>query len=57
MNKWGELVYESKDLDAKGWDGLYKGEKATIGNYVCKVRHTTLDGRVIDQSAVFYLGR
>ena len=57
MNKWGELVYESKDLDAKGWDGLYKGEKATIGNYVCRVRHTTLDGRVIDQSAVFYLGR
>ena len=57
MNKWGELIYESKDLDAKGWDGLYKGEKATIGNYVCRVRHTTLDGRVIDQSSVFYLGR
>jgi hypothetical protein len=57
MNKWGELVYESKDIDAKGWDGLYKGEKADIGNYVCRVRHTTLDGRVIDQSSVFYLGR
>jgi gliding motility-associated-like protein len=57
MNKWGELVYESKDIDAKGWDGLYKGEKATIGNYVCRVRHTTLDGRVIDRSSVFYLGR
>jgi gliding motility-associated-like protein len=57
MNKWGELVYETKDIDAKGWDGLYKGEKAAIGNYVCKVRHTTLDGRVIDQSSVFYLGR
>jgi gliding motility-associated-like protein len=57
LNKWGELVYESKDIDAKGWDGLYKGEKATIGNYVCRVRHTTLDGRVIDRSSVFYLGR
>ena len=57
MNKWGEIVYESKDIDAKGWDGLYKGEKAPIENYVCKVRHTTLDGRVIDRSSVFYLGR
>ena len=57
INKWGELVYESKALDALGWDGLHNGERATIGNYVCRVRHTTLDGRKIDQSAVFYLGR
>ena len=57
LNKFGELLYESKELEAKGWDGLYKGELAPIGNYVCKVRHTTLDGRVIDQSSVFYLGR
>ena len=57
VNKYGEVLYESKDLEDKGWDGLYKGEKAPIGNYVCKVRHTTLDGRVIDQSSVFYLGR
>ena len=57
LNKFGEVLYESKDLDAKGWDGLYKGENAPIGNYVCKVRYTTLDGRVMDQSSLFYLGR
>jgi gliding motility-associated-like protein len=57
LNKFGELLYESKDLEAKGWDGLYNGELAPIGNYVCKVRYTTLDGRVIDQSSAFYLGR
>lgn len=57
LNKFGELLYESKDLEAKGWDGLYKGELAPIGNYVCKVRYTTLDGRIIDQSSAFYLGR
>lgn len=57
VNKFGEVLYESKDLEAKGWDGLYKGENAPIGNYVCKVKHTTLDGRVINQSSVFYLGR
>ena len=57
VNRYGEVLHESKDLEAKGWDGLYKGEQAPIGNYVCKVRLTTLDGRVIDQSSVFYLGR
>jgi gliding motility-associated-like protein len=57
LNKFGVILYESKDLESEGWDGLYKGEKAPIGNYVCKVRHTTLDGRVIEQSSVFYLGR
>jgi gliding motility-associated-like protein len=57
MNKFGEILYESNDLESKGWDGFYKGEKAPIGNYICKIRHTTLDGRVIDQSSVFYLGR
>jgi gliding motility-associated-like protein len=57
MNKWGELVFESKDLESKGWDGKYNGDKALIGNYVCKVRYTTLDGRIIDRSSVFYLGR
>jgi gliding motility-associated-like protein len=57
MNKWGEMVFESKDLESKGWDGKYNGDKAVIGNYVCKVRYTTLDGRVIERSSVFYLGR
>jgi gliding motility-associated-like protein len=57
INKWGEIVYESKDLDTSGWDGKHNGGRATIGNYVCKVRHTTLDGRIVDQSIVFYLGR
>ena len=57
MNKWGEMVFESKDMESKGWDGKYNGDKAFIGNYVCKVRYTTLDGRVIERSSVFYLGR
>jgi gliding motility-associated-like protein len=57
MNKWGELLFESKDLKSKGWDGKYKGGDATVGNYVFRVRYTTLDGRIFDHSAVFYLGK
>jgi gliding motility-associated-like protein len=57
MNKWGELLFESKDLESKGWDGKHKGGDATVGNYVFRVRYTTLDGRIFDHSAVFYLGK
>jgi gliding motility-associated-like protein len=57
MNKWGELLFESKDLESKGWDGKHNGGDATVGNYVFRVRYTTLDGRIFDHSAVFYLGK
>jgi gliding motility-associated-like protein len=31
-NRWGELVFESHDID-KGWDGKYKGEPQASGVY------------------------
>jgi gliding motility-associated-like protein len=31
-NRWGELVYETKDK-TKGWDGYYKGKPAEQGVY------------------------
>ncbi|MCH7407146.1 gliding motility-associated C-terminal domain-containing protein [Belliella aquatica] len=57
MNKWGELIYESKDLDAAGWNGKLKEEDAVIGNYAYRIQFTTLDGRLIDRSSVFLLAR
>jgi large repetitive protein len=57
MNKWGELIFEAKDLESFGWDGKYKGANSSVGNYVYKIRFTTLDGRVFERSNVFYLGR
>lgn len=37
-NRWGELVYEASNyspLDAtKGWNGMFRGKKASIGVYV-----------------------
>jgi gliding motility-associated-like protein len=32
FNRWGELVFESNDIDA-GWDGVYKSVKAEAGVY------------------------
>ncbi|MDQ3046082.1 MAG: PKD domain-containing protein [Bacteroidota bacterium] len=27
-NRWGELMFETTDINAKGWDGIHKGMKA-----------------------------
>jgi gliding motility-associated-like protein len=33
FNRWGELVYMSRDQDA-GWDGTYKGQPVDVGTFV-----------------------
>lgn len=33
-NRWGELIFQSKDAYSEGWDGKYKGEPQEIGVYV-----------------------
>jgi gliding motility-associated-like protein len=32
LDRWGNKVFESDDIN-KGWDGLYKGQPATIDSY------------------------
>jgi len=36
FNKWGELLYETNDIDAP-WDGTYNGEAVQPGSYVYKI--------------------
>ena len=44
FNRWGVLIYESKDL-YKGWDGYYgNGHRAMQGVYVWKVTGRYADG-------------
>jgi gliding motility-associated-like protein len=45
-NRWGELVYTTTDLNAKGWDGTYKGQVAEIGVYVYKTQVVDRGGQV-----------
>jgi gliding motility-associated-like protein len=44
-NRWGQLVFESKDKDA-GWDGKYKGKDCPEGVYFYTVNVTFVDGSV-----------
>jgi large repetitive protein len=55
INKWGETIYFSNDINGVGWDGKVAGEYAMPGNYVYKLKFETVDGRVQTQTEVFLL--
>ena len=38
-NRWGELIYQSEDLN-QGWDGTYMGNPCQIDVYVWKVYYS-----------------
>jgi len=55
LNKWGETIYHTDDLQSEGWDGRIKGEPAMPGNYVYRLSFQTLDGRKQTRTDVFLL--
>ena len=45
-NRWGEKVFESKDID-KGWDGTFKNSKCNEGVFVWYLNATLKDDKTI----------
>jgi len=45
-NRWGEKVFESKDLNV-GWDGTYKNDACNTGVYVWSLSATLKDGTLL----------
>ncbi len=45
-NRWGELVYSTTDIRAKGWDGTYKGQIQDLGVYIYKAQVVDKGGQV-----------
>lgn len=43
-NNWGEVIYETTDPNAQGWDGTYKDKPQPMGVYVYVAVVTTFDG-------------
>jgi gliding motility-associated-like protein len=41
-NRWGELLYESKDVKA-GWDGTFRGNPVQDGVYTYIMRYKTTE--------------
>jgi len=39
FNRWGEKVYETEDIDDRGWDGTFKGMKQDMGVFVWQCQY------------------
>lgn len=57
VNKWGEVIFHTDELQSIGWDGRLNGEDAQVGNYVYQATYHTLDGRFFTKTGVFLLMR
>lgn len=57
LNKWGETVFYTDDLESLGWDGKVNNTIGTPGNYVYKLKFKTLDGRTQTETNLFLLLR
>jgi gliding motility-associated-like protein len=55
MNKWGEILFHSEDLNDPGWDGTFRGKEAIPDNYIYKLNYTTADGRSFSETGAFML--
>jgi gliding motility-associated-like protein len=47
-NRWGNMVFESKDM-SKGWDGTYNGQPQPVGVFVYDVQAVTSKGTLINK--------
>ena len=47
-NRWGEMVFESNDVN-KGWDGYYKDKLQATETYVYTVRALMYDDQIISK--------
>ena len=57
FNRWGNMVFETNDLDFK-WDGTHRGEESPQGAYVVKYELTGFNsGNIISDTDIIYLLR
>jgi PKD repeat protein len=49
FNKWGELLFESKDVH-RGWDGYYNGLLSPEDVYAWKVRARLVNGQLLEKA-------
>ena len=55
-NKWGQLVFETKQLNT-GWDGNYKGLPQNTGSFIWLAQGRDINGNVLNDKGSFTLIR
>ena len=56
LNRWGQVVYESKDERA-GWNGTYNGKEQDAGAYFYYIKYMCQGNEVLEQKGEFLLLR
>lgn len=56
-NNWGEIIFQTTDINSQGWDGKIKDKDQPIGVYVYKANVKTADGKEYEISGDFSLIR
>lgn len=56
-DRWGEIVFDSKEAHLKGWNGEYKGEPALAGTYTYYAEVEYLNQRKVIKRGTFILIR
>jgi gliding motility-associated-like protein len=57
FNLWGNLLFETNDINSLGWDGFLAGEPQPSGNYVFKAVLESEAGDYLEKSGTFMLVR
>jgi len=57
FSTWGELIYETDQVEDPGWDGLVNGKPAIPGNYVYKGVFKSKSGERVEKAGTFVLIR
>lgn len=55
FNTWGELIFNTDDVQTPGWDGTIRGKPAENGNYVYKLVGLSFNGLKVERDGVFAL--
>lgn len=45
FNRWGQLVYETKNIGDGGWNGTFHGQKCELGTYYWELNITDRNGK------------
>ena len=44
-NRWGQLIYQTKNIEGQGWDGTFNNEHQPEGVYIYQITATFKDGQ------------
>ena len=57
LNRWGEVIYESKGRTSNGWDGKHRGTNAEMGTYHYSLRYLCRGRKEVQKKGNFILLR